>query len=198
MRKRLKLVALMVVGSVVGFSTAGPVNAASTGEVTVTVTITNLSLTIADGGIAFGNVSLGDTVVSPEKQVVTNNGNIEETYTIQLTGKDLLTVGETETGATDNTFVLQALFTGDGAAAPNLNGVDHGADGGTADDVLKFSTAQTASATTYAWTGSTETGASVSIGGVRDLYLKYSAPTTDSVTSGAQEDLTFTVAATAS
>jgi len=172
-----------------------PAAAAPTAGITITVTISNLSVTVTDGAIGFGTVSFGSNTVNGEKQVVTNNGNVAETYTIRSTAADLLTVGETETAAGANTFVLQALFTGSAGVAPASG--DFGADAGTADDVVKSSGAQTASATTYAWTGSTANGSSVPATGVRDLYFKYSAPTSDSVTGGAQEDLTVTVTATA-
>lgn len=174
---------------------AWPAAAATTANITITVTISNLAVSVTDGAIGFGTVSLASNTVIGEKQVVTNNGNVAETYTIQLTAADLLTVGETETAAGANTFVLQALFTGSAGAAPASG--DFGADAGTADDVVKSSGAQTASATTYAWTGSTANGLSVPATGGRDLYFKYSAPTSDAASGGAQEDLTVTVTATA-
>src|SRR3989338_6913993 len=140
------IVALTAFGSMASFLVALPAAAATTANITITVTISNLAVSVTDGAIGFGTVSLGGNTVSGEKQVVTNNGNVAETYTVQLTATDLLTVGETETAAGANTFVLQALFTGAGGGAPASG--DFGADAGTADDVVKSSGAQTASAAT--------------------------------------------------
>ena len=167
--------------------------AATSSDITVTVTITHLSLSVTDGTVAFGLVDTSSETVSSAAEVVTNDGNIAETYTLQLTTSDVMTVGEMETGTGVDTFVLQALFTGSGGAAPASG--DFGADGGADDDVVKSSGTQSASATVYGFASGTGTGASVPASGVRDLYLKYSAPT--SVTSGAQEDLVVTLTATA-
>lgn len=187
------LVVLAALALIVGVD-AMKAEAAETGPISVTVTVQYLSVTVSDGTIAFATVAPTTHTVAGEKQVVTNDGNINETYTLRLTTTDVYIVGETETGTGANTFVLQALFTGSGGTAP-VSG-DFGADAGTADDVVKASASQTATAAVYAWTGGTGTGAAVPAAGIRDLYLKYSAPT--SVTSGAQEDLVVTLTATAS
>lgn len=167
--------------------------AATTGDVAITVTVQYIAVTVADGTIPFGPVTPGSDTVAVEKQVVTNTGNVNETYTLQLTTKDVYTVGETEIAAAADTFVLQALFTGSAGTAPVAG--DFGADDGTADDVVKFSGAQTSSATVYAWLANTGDGISVPSTEVRDLYFKYSAPT--SVTSGAEENLVVRLTATA-
>lgn len=188
------MVRLMGVGIAGSFLVAVPA-VAMAADITITVTISNLAVSVSDGSVAFGTVGLGSHTVAAEKQVVTNTGNVAQTYTIRLTTADLLTTGETETAAGANTFVLQGLFTGAGSAAPGS--ADFGGDAGTSDDVVRASGAQTSSATIYAWTGSTANGSSVPAAGVRDLYFKYSAPTSDSATGGAQENLAVTVAANA-
>ncbi len=195
MKRGLRIMTAVMVAGIAGLFAAPAAETATTANITITVTISNLAVSVTDGAIGFGTVSLGSNTVSVEKQVVTNNGNVAETYTIRSTASDLLTVGETETAAGANTFVLQALFTGSAGVAPASG--DFGADAGTADDVVKSSGDQTATSATYAWTGSTANGSSVPTTGVRDLYFKYSAPTSDSVTSGVQEDLAVTVTATA-
>ena len=177
----------------VGLVTISQAEAVTTADITVTVTVEFLSFSVVDGAIAFSTVTIGSNTVNAEKQVVTNDGNVAETYTLQLTTTDIYTDGTTETAAGANTYVLQALFTGDAGTAP-VSG-DFGANTGTADDVVLSASAQTATAEVYSWSTSTGTGASVPAAGVRDLYFKYSAPT--SVTSGAQEDLVVTLAASA-
>lgn len=189
--KKLAII-LAAVALIAGFGVM-QAEAALTAGISVTVTVQVLSLSVVDGTIAFTTVAPGSNTVAAEKQVVTNDGNVSETYTIRLTTIDVYTVGETETAAGVNTFVLQALFTGSAGAAPLS--ANFGADLPADDDVVKASASQTASTTVYAWTGSTANGASVAPSAVRDLYLKYSAPT--SVTTGLEENLTVTLTATA-
>ena len=192
MRQGLRALLAVAVGSA-SLLAASLAEGATTATISVTVTIRNLSVSVADGTIAFGTVVAGSETVNAEKQVVTNDGNVSETYTLQLTTTDVYVAGTTETAAGVNTYVLQALFTGSAGAAPVS--ADFGADAGAADDVVLSASAQTASATVYAWTGSTATGASVLATGVRDLYFKYSAPT--SATTFAEENLVVTITATA-
>ncbi len=164
-------------------------------SIAVTVTIQNLSVSISDGAVEFGVVAFGSRTVSSERQVVLNDGNAAQTYALQLAVVDQLTAGETETAAGDNTFVLQALFTGVGGGIPSP--VDFGADPGPADDVVKHSAPQSASSDGYGFAGGTGAGSSVLPGEARELSFQYSAPTSDTVTNGVQEDLAVTIIATA-
>jgi len=190
------MIALMAIAAFgVSLLAVSQAEAATTAAITVTVTIRNLSVAVSPSAVAFGTVPTSSNNVSTAVDV-TNDGNVTETYTLQLTGTDLLTVGETETAAALNTFVLQALFQADGGTAA-VSG-DFGADTGADDDVVKAAGgAQTASASVYAWTGSTDNGAAVPATTVLDLYFKYSAPTSDTATAGVQEELTVTITATA-
>ena len=193
MRNSLRTLLAVAVGSV-GLLAASPVQAAETATISITVTVQFLSVSVVDGAIALGTKGTGsNTVTTADVQDVTNDGNVAETYTLQLTTTDVYTAGTTETGVGANTYVLQALFQADGGTAA-VSG-DFGADATNSDDVVLSASAQTASATTYAWTGSTDNGAAVPATTVLDLYFKYSAPT--SVTTGAQEDLVVTITATA-
>ncbi len=190
---RKGIVPMMVVAAFgVSLLVPSPAEAATTSDITVTVTITHLSVGVVDGSLTLGTVPTSSETVGSPPEVVTHDGNVAETYTLQLTTTDVMTVGETETGAGADTFVLQALFTGSGG--PVVSG-DFGADTGADDDVVKSSAPQPASASVYGFSTGTGTGASVPTTGVRDLYFKYSAPT--SVTSGAQEDLVVTLTVTA-
>lgn len=193
MKNSLRTLMAVAIGGV-GLLAAPIVEAATTATISVTVTVQLLSVSVADGAIAFATVLTGsETINAADVQDVTNGGNVSETYTLRLTTTDVYTAGTTETAAGVNTYVLQALFQADAGAAPVAG--DFGADSGTADDVVLSASAQTASATTYAWAANTGDGNSVPAGTVRDLYFKYSAPT--SVTTGAQEDLVVTITATA-
>ena len=192
MRKAMMLM-IVVAASGISFLIPSPSAAATSSDITVTVTITHLSVAVADAAVSLGLVDTSSETVSSPAEIITNDGNVAETYTLQLTTTDVMTVGETETAAGADTSVLQALFTGSGGTAP-ISG-DFGADAGTDDDVVKSTVPQSASATVYGFSTGTGTGASVPAAGVRDLYFKYSAPT--SVTSGAQEDLVVTLTATA-
>jgi len=193
---KMTLVALMAIAVFgAGLLAVSQAEAANPATITVTVTIQNLSLTISPSTFAVGTVVVSSNTVSSALGV-TNDGNVNETYTLQLTGTDLLGVGETEAAiGTANTSVLQALFTGFGGTTPASP--DFGADAAADDDVVKASGTQTASATVYGFSTGTGTGASVPAGGVRDLYLQYSAPSSDTATGGVQEDLTVTVTAQA-
>lgn len=61
-------------------------NGATTGIVTATVTAQNVSVTVSDGTISYGTLSLNasqGTVGLTDTQTVTNNGNIAEDFTIK-------------------------------------------------------------------------------------------------------------------
>ena len=164
-------------------------------DITITVTIQRLAVEVDAGAVAFGTVALGSQTVSSEPKTVTNRGNVTETYTLQLTSVEPeITIGETETAAGADTFVLQALF---GSSATPPSSADFGADAPNDDDVIKGTVARAASDTAYAVAGGA-TGASVNPNDSRFLSFKYSAPTSDTLTGGIQEQIKVQVTATAS
>jgi hypothetical protein len=61
--------------------------AADTASVTATVTARNISVTVSDGSIAYGNVGVSGTASTTsdgldDSQTATNNGNVSETFNI--------------------------------------------------------------------------------------------------------------------
>ena len=108
---------------------AFPLGAATEGSVTATVTVENISLTVADGTVTYGTLgvdTLKDTTSSGlnDSQTATNNGNVNEDFNIK--GSDsanwvlAATAGADEyfhkfcrgdTGTCDSTPVFTALTT---------------------------------------------------------------------------------------
>lgn len=73
---------------VLTFSFGFPVIAADTGAVTATVTVQNISLTVADGTVSYGIMPVSttkSTIVADlnDLQTVTNNGNVTEDFNIK-------------------------------------------------------------------------------------------------------------------
>jgi uncharacterized cupredoxin-like copper-binding protein len=82
---KLFLVTLLV--SVVSLSAVVSTFAATTGTVTATVTAQNVSISVTDGSVAYGTLSLSDnedttTAGINDSQTATNNGNITEDFNI--------------------------------------------------------------------------------------------------------------------
>lgn len=80
----LPIVSILVLAGMV-VSIVG--QAADTAAVTATVTARNVSLTVSDGTVAYGNVALSGTASTSsdgidDSQTATNNGNVSETFNI--------------------------------------------------------------------------------------------------------------------
>lgn len=74
--------------SVVVFGGFGFVGAASTANVTATVTVQNISVTVSDGNVTYGTLAVStsrSTIASEENemQTATNNGNVTEDLNIK-------------------------------------------------------------------------------------------------------------------
>ena len=83
-----KIVALTAIVSLWSLVLTPFVLAADTGDVTATVTVKNIAITVSDGSIAYGSVAAGGTksTLSGEAndmQTVTNSGNVEEDFNIK-------------------------------------------------------------------------------------------------------------------
>lgn len=94
LRKILKENALIIVLSILSPFILSPiVMAATTGNVAATVTVTNISLSVANGSFSYGTLSTSATVnttagaggVTPTitTPVITNNGNVAETFNVK-------------------------------------------------------------------------------------------------------------------
>ena len=91
---KLSLVALLIL-PFIGIS-----QAANTATVTATVTAQNVSVTVSDGTVSYGTISLSstkDTTASGtnDSQTATNNGNVAETINIKGQNSTTWTLGAT-------------------------------------------------------------------------------------------------------
>ena len=167
---------LLTVAILTGASTAFAANPAT---ITVTVTIQNLSVS-ATGPIAFGTVLAGSITVSTASSTVTNDGNVTETYSLDVTDPAGWTSVQAATGA--DQYALHAQFNSIAPTAISFTYADHA-----------MSTTSTAcSATKFA---GNQTGLSVATSGVRDMWFKFEAPSSSTVFT--EQSITVTVTAAA-
>jgi hypothetical protein len=148
--------------------------AASTANVSITVTIQSVSISVTPTGWPIGTVAAGSTTLmsSANKLTITNDGNVSETFTLQIGSSGSgWTAGST---AGPDTYVLSGLITGTGDTPTGTNFAP--------EDVISISP-QSASATVFGYTGSSNNGAGVPSGASRSLWLQFKAPTSSSVTS---------------
>jgi hypothetical protein len=83
------LIATLCILGVVGMVIGAAVLGATEATITATVTVQKISLTVADGSIAYGIIPAGSsksTCDLDDTQTVTNNGNVAEDFSIK--GKD--------------------------------------------------------------------------------------------------------------
>ena len=79
-----KFVGVLAMASALMLSVASLALAGNPATISVTVTIQNLSVS-ASGPIAFGTVVAGTQTVSGSASTVTNDGNVTETYSLNVT-----------------------------------------------------------------------------------------------------------------
>jgi hypothetical protein len=153
--------------------------AANPANINVTVTIQNLSVS-ATGPIAFGTVTAGSATVSSDSSHVINDGNVTETYSLNLTDPAGWTSVQAPPGA-DN-YALSAQFNGSQPASAGFVYANHAL-----------------STVSEACTGSkfagSQTGVSVAAGAARYLWLKFEAPTSTTVFTEQTIVVTITAAA---
>ena len=166
--------------SVLAVLAAWPAFAANPATISVTVTIQNLSVS-ATGPIAFGTVIAGSQTVSGAASTVTNDGNVTETYSLNLTNPSTWTAVQAAPSAAEE-YALSALFN---AAAPI------GTDFGYVNHALS-TTSVASSVTKFA---GTQSGLSVPSTATRSLWFRFNAPTSTTVTT--QQTITVTVTAAA-
>ena len=155
------------------------VHAANPATITVTVTIQNLSVS-ATGPIAYGTVTASSITVSSSASTVTNDGNVTETYSLDVTDPGGWTAVQAAPAAEQ--YALHAQFNSAAPTAASFVYADHA-----------LSTTSTAcSATKFA---GDETGLSVAAAATRSLWFKFEAPTSTVVT--AQQSIVITVTASA-
>ena len=158
---------------------ASAVQAANPATISVTVTIQNLSVSTS-GPIAFGTVTAGSITVAADSSEVTNDGNVTETYSLDVTNPASWTAVQAATGVDE--YALHAQFN---ATQPTAVSFDY-----TNDALSTTSTA--ASATKFA---GDQTGLSVAASAVRYLWFKFEAPSSSTVFT--QQTITVTITAAA-
>ena len=156
-----------------------PVMAANPATITVTVTIQNLSVS-ATGPIAFGTVVAGSQTVSGSGSTVTNDGNVTETFSLNLSNPGGWTAVTAAPGAEE--YALLAQFNSSAPTAGSFTYTDHG-----------LTTSSVASSATK-FAGN-QTGLSVSASGTRSLWFRFNAPSSTSVST--QQSITVTLTAAA-
>lgn len=163
----------------VSFLWASAIHAANPATISVTVTIQNLSVS-ATGPIAFGTVIASSVTVSSAASTVTNDGNVTETYSLDLTDPAGWTAVQAAPGV--ETYALHAQFNSVAPAAPSFTYADH----------ALSTTSIASSATKFA---GDETGLSVAAAATRSLWFKFEAPTSTAVTT--QQNIVVTITAAA-
>jgi hypothetical protein len=76
-------VVFLVLGLIVSFTPV--VKAATTGTITATVTVQNVSITVTDGTVAYGTLGLNSSLGTnaAQTQTATNDGNVAEDFAIK-------------------------------------------------------------------------------------------------------------------
>ena len=156
------LVCLAILASLV--PTAKGANPAT---INVTVTIQNLSVSAA-GPIAFGTVTASSATVSSGSSTVTNDGNVTETYSLNLTNPAGWTAVQAAPAAEQ--YCLSAMFNTTQPASGSFTYANH----------ALSSTSTACSATKFA---GDQTGLSVLATQTRSLWFKFEAPSSTTVTT---------------
>jgi hypothetical protein len=161
------------------FFYSSAVQAANPATINVTVTIQNLSVS-ATGPIAFGTVVASSVTVSSDSSHVVNDGNVTETYSLDLTDPSGWTA--VQAAPASEQYCLSAQFNSDQPASGDFNYTDHA-----------LSTTSTAcSASKFA---GDQSGLSVPASDTRYLWFKFEAPTSTTVTT--EQTIVVTITASA-
>ena len=153
--------------------------AALSAAINVTVTIQNLSVS-ATGPSAFGVVTASSQTISTLASTVTNDGNVTETYSLNLTDPLGWTAVVAAPGVDE--YALLSIFNVAQPAVGDFTFADH------ALTTLPVSS----SGTQFA---GSQSGLSLAAGTVSSLWLRFDAPTSTAVT--AQQTIVLTITASA-
>ena len=172
-------VPMFVLALVAVFFTASSTQAINPATINVTVTIQNLSVS-ASGPIAFGTVAAGSVTVASDSSHVINNGNLAETYSLNLANPAGWTAVQAAPGIDE--YALSAQFNATQPLAGSFVYANHAlSTGSTASSGTKFAGGQT--------------GLSVAASAARYLWLKFEAPSSSTVFT--QQTIVVTVTAAA-
>jgi len=135
-----------------------------------------LSISVSPSTWGVGTVDKGTVQIntSGNKINVTNNGNVAETFTLQIydeDDRDEWTHSSLKTGAGNNIYVLSGTFcaTADSPTQTSFNETD-------SEDVLT-TTQQTATSTKFAYAGGSANAVAVPLSEQRSLWLRLDMPT---------------------
>jgi len=138
-------------------------------------TVITLSILVSPTSWGVGTVDAATTQISTSgnKIGVTNDGNVAETFTLQISDeddRDEWTHSSLEGGAGNNVYVLSGIFCAisDSPTVISFNEGD-------SEDVLTMST-QTGTSTKFGYTAGTQNGVGVAISGQRSLWLRLDMP----------------------
>lgn len=165
---------------------AGTVYAASTADITVTVTVRHLSVSVAPSSYAFGLVEAGSQTVASSAIVVTNDGNAAEDFGLKLTNPAVWTAVQSGTPGQDE-FKLGAIY---GTAAPGAGDYTDSEDFLSTSNVVPDADKFAVNAS-----GAGEKGYNVAKTDSRNLWFFFYAPS--STTEGTDKSITTTVTASA-
>lgn len=180
MRRTHSLIALFAFTAMLTLGATHAAFATNPSNISTTVTIENLSVSTT-GPIAFGVVTAGSATVSSDSSLVTNDGNVAETFSLDLTDPAGWTAVQAAAGSEE--YCLSAMFNSSQPASGNFAYADH----------ALSTTSTSCSATKFA---GDQTGVSVAASGTRELWFKFEAPSATTVTT--QQTITVTVTASAS
>lgn len=155
------------------------VRGANPANINVTVTIQNLSVS-ATGPIAFGMVATSSVTVAGDSSLVTNDGNITETYSLNLTNPGGWTAVQAAPGSEE--YCLSVQFNSDEPGSGDFTYANHALTTGSV----------ACSGTKFA---GDETGVSVAATGERHLWFKFEAPSGTTVSTEQTIVVTVTAAA---
>jgi hypothetical protein len=154
--------------------------AANPATITVTVTIQNLSVSTT-GPVAFGTVVASSATVATDSSRVINSGNVAETYSLNLTDPSGWTAVQAAPGSEQ--YALSARLNSTRPVVGDFTYANH---------ALRT----TPDACTVTKFAGDQTGVSVAAGAARNLWLKFEAPVSTSVTT--EQTIVVTVTAAAS
>lgn len=175
----------LILGMVVALTlfTMDLVFAAQTADITVTVTVRKLSVSVSSGTFAFGLVNEGTTTVAGSSIVVTNDGNVTELFQLKLVNPTGWTADQLGTPAADH-YKLGAIFRD--TTAPVA--------GDFTDSQDYISTSYVSpTATIFAKNGDADSmkGFNVAASTTRELWFAFVAPSSTSIST--QQSITTTL-----
>ena len=164
-----------------------PAFAAQTADITVTVTVRKLSVSVGSATFAFGSVNESSQTVASAAVAVTSDGNVTEDFELKLTNPIGWTAVQSGTPNTDQ-YLLGSIFRTASPAAGDFTD---------SQDTLS-TTFVTSSTTVFAKDAdaNSQKGFSVATSGARNLWFLFFAPSYSTI--GTQQSIVVTVRATAS